>query len=256
MAGTVTSIRTGTTIEGGGLRQPCAAPEASVESVQGLTFFNVSRSDRSFARFLGLNCSTRAPWQGSSTLDYLCNLRNAVLEEWVCDKWAESNDPCADVQPSPNKKARKDIMDDAPEVLELTIPAQGKSLAVYTMKVLAKAKKQNDQFAFELTEENFEHVRLMAMHPPALEQEGRWLYRNDTKYSDAFPDVRAYHRAEWRTWQLRVRNDQGVVKSLRIPATEDDVTWKTLADEAAATLQAWRFDSSGDAGDDLGPQRS
>ena len=168
MAGTVASLRIGVIIEGGGLKQPWAVLADSVQNVQGRTFFNVSRSDRSFARFLGLNCSNRAPWQGNSTLDYLCNLRNAVLEEWVCDKWGESNGPCADVLPSPNKKARKDIIDEAPEVLEMTIPAQGKSLAAYTLTVLSKAK----------------------------------LSRNDTKYSDAFPDVRVHHRPEWRTWQL------------------------------------------------------
>ena len=213
------------------------------EVVEEKTFFNVSRSDRSFAKYLGLNCSTRAPWHDNTTLDYLCNLRNAVVDEWVFDRWQEHADPGADHLTSPNKKARREIIDEAPEVLTMTIPQQGKSLAAYTMNVLSKSKKHNDLFAFEVTQENFEHLRLLAMHPPDLQHEVRWASRSDTKYSDAFPDVRCYYRAEWRTWQLRVRNNQGKTRSVRIPEVTDEVTRKTFADEAAATLQAWRFDS-------------
>lgn len=235
------SVRVGPIIEGGALKQCWALPLNAVEEVDGTLFFLASRSDRSFASFLGLDLKVRSVWAGNSTLDFLCELKNKVVEEIITGMWAQHADPLGDTTTSPNKRARRELTDRVPEVLEITIPQQGQSLMEYKMRVLTQNKRKNEVFAFEITSANFEHIRLLTMSPPTLVHAPRWTDRKETKYSEEYPDVRLYRR-EGQTWQLRVKGEDGQRKTKCVPVSTGELVWKQLADEAAQQLQEWYDD--------------
>ena len=233
---TPTSIRfDGIILEGGGLKHPYGIPADFVEEVDGKIFFLASRRDRDLAKFMGLNMSNSAPWVTNPTLDYLCDLRNAKVDGVVSQLWDKVADPLADKHTSPNKRARRELVSKVPSVLELTIPAQGKSLNSFTLSVLAKSKR-NDVFGFEIKEENFDHIRLMVANPPTACAR-RWMDKQVTAYSVDFPNVKLYIRDS--TWRMEARRSGGERKCRGIPHTTDEVTWKVLADEVAQDLEAW-----------------
>ena len=60
------------------------------------------------------------------------------------------------------------------------------------MAVLPRFSK-NTVFAFEVTEANFAHFRLLVQNPPGIEHK-RWANRTNTKYSEDYPNVSLHSR--------------------------------------------------------------
>ena len=229
-----TAIRfDGVIITGGFLKQPWGLRVEHTEVVDGTIFYLAHRTDRAFAKYVGLNMQDRSPWQDNSVLDFLRTLRNTAVEEELSKLFADVADPLADQQVQVSKKARVELRDKVPDIIWLTLPAYG-PVPEWKLRVLS-GTKSSDVFGFEVTEENFNHMILLVANPPSIESR-RWSSRSGSKYSDDFPSVKLFSRGVG--WRMETRRN-GVRKCKAIPHTNDDVAWKTMADEVARELQEW-----------------
>ena len=61
----------GVVFEGGHLWGPWVPAEANMREVDGLTFYAIRRSDRQFAKAMGLDVQVRTPWDSAPVLGYI-----------------------------------------------------------------------------------------------------------------------------------------------------------------------------------------
>ena len=155
-----TTIGNEAVIRGGYLEHPWAP--GPLEEVDGKQFFSISKSDRGYAAYNGLDMSKRHPWDDNGILQYLLEKRNAAVADAIKDATAAGADPLFESEAGGEasaKRPKRDCMDETPNLLGLTFPAvtseDGRELLpAHTMKV-QKAARDINLFSFEMTVEEF-----------------------------------------------------------------------------------------------------
>ena len=80
-------------IDGGGLDEPWLV-EVKKQKIGlfDLEFVSLSMSDRKFARSMGLDCTSRAPFQNTTLLHHIAKLRNEKVDQSI-QTFLLRNDP-------------------------------------------------------------------------------------------------------------------------------------------------------------------
>ena len=119
----------------------------------GKAYFSLQRGDREFARLLGLR-KDRLPWHGNTWPEYLQTLLKQSVDRAISEANLAERDPMAD-EGCAIKRARREMADSIPEVLELIVPPL-EGLPEYSMNVLSAPDRVS--VCFELTAPNLVYL--------------------------------------------------------------------------------------------------
>ena len=154
------TFRMGPVFEAPWARQPFAPKAADLKEIDDKIFMRLRRGDRGVAMLFNLNNRARTPWghHDLGVLMYLINLRNATVEKEMTKVVIRDVDPGAEQSCEFHefKRAKRDLIDDVPNVISMTIPPVG-DLEKRTMLVLPNVHN-GAVFEFELTHENMMHL--------------------------------------------------------------------------------------------------
>ena len=231
------SLRHGMILECDHIKHPFAPPESSLTVANGMTFFNISRDDRKFANVLGLSCAGRAPWDGNTFLPYLQSLRNAAVEEAMKRAHAHDIDPLADGEcEHVFKKARHELMDGVPEILDIIIP-QLDGVAQHHMKVLSSPGRCN-KVAFEFSVANLEYLA-QAVHVAAPAVPQRQRQQPPQPFSERTQNVFMGKQYGRLMLVCRYTDEEGKKKqhSRMVPRLEDDQLLRQVTESIANQIQ-------------------
>ena len=97
--------------------------EANMREIDGLLFYAVRKTDRQFAKAMGLDVQSGTPWESAPVLAYITSLRNKAMDDAILKAEAE-DDSAADAieQPKHDKRPRYARCGAVPSVLEIEIP--------------------------------------------------------------------------------------------------------------------------------------
>ena len=163
----------GVVFEGGHLWGPWVPAEASMRDIEGLTFYAIRKSDRQFAKAMGLDVrSGNNCWDSTPVLAYILSLRNKAMDDAILKTEAGDDDSAADAtkEPKHDKRPRYARCSAVPSVLEIEIPQMecaGHVVQAHAMKIASTA---NYAFVieFELTVANVEYLyNAFADSPPS-----------------------------------------------------------------------------------------
>ena len=185
----------GVVFEGGHLWGPWVPAETNMREVDGLTFYAIRRSDRQFAKAMGLDVQVRTPWDSAPVLGYIKGLRNQAIDDAILK--AADDDNAADAEHKNDKRPRYERCSAVPSVIELEIPqmeCEGYVVQAHVMKVASTAN-YGFVLEFELTVANVEYLyNAFAASPPSYfdvapaARKKRRCYKHKPMYPDT-PDV-------------------------------------------------------------------
>ena len=118
-------VRTNVVIfESGHLCEPWVPAEANMREIEGRTFYAIRRSDRQFAKAVGLDLKSASPWDSAPVLAYITGLRNQAIHDAICKAEAEDDANAAHAikDPKRDKRPRYARCAAVPSVLEIEIP--------------------------------------------------------------------------------------------------------------------------------------
>ena len=142
--------------------------EANMREVDGLTFYAIRRSDRQFAKAMGLDVQSGTPWDSAPVLAYVTSLRNKAIDDAILK--AADDDNAADAEHTNDKRPRYERCSAVPSVIELEIPqmeCEGHVVQAHVMKVASTAN-YGFVLEFELTVANVEYLyNAFAASPPS-----------------------------------------------------------------------------------------
>ena len=132
------------------------------EHGDGSLWVNLQMKDRKLARALGLDCSLRAPFQETTLLQHMTNLRNAEVDRAI-SKAMHDDDPMADAEPatdSPTKDRTKAFNSaNVSQVITLSLlgftTGDGAKVPAREVKVYT-APRRDASVTMELTESNLD----------------------------------------------------------------------------------------------------
>ena len=188
----------GVVFDGGHLWGPWVPSEANMREIDGLLFYAVRKTDRQFAKAMGLDVQSGTPWESAHVLAYITSLRNKAMDDAILQAEAE-DDSAADAieQHKHNKRPRYTRCAAVPSVLEVEIPqmeCEGHVVGGHVMK-LASTANYAFVLEFELTVANVEYLyNAFAASPPSffnlapLARKKRRCKKLRPMYSDT-PDV-------------------------------------------------------------------
>ena len=110
---------------GGHLWGPWVLAEANMRDIEGLTFYAIRKSDRQFAKAMGLDVqSGNNYWDSTPVLAYITSLRNKAMDDAILKTEAGDDDSAADAtkEPKHDKRPRDARCSAVPSVLEIEIP--------------------------------------------------------------------------------------------------------------------------------------
>ena len=169
-----------------------------MREIDGLLFYAVRKTDRQFAKAMGLDVQSGTPWESAPVLAYITSLRNKAMDDAILQAEAE-DDSAADAieQHKHNKRPRYTRCAAVPSVLEVEIPqmeCEGHVVGGHVMK-LASTANYRFVLEFELTVANVEYLyNAFAASPPSffnlapLARKKRRCKKLRPMYSDT-PDV-------------------------------------------------------------------
>ena len=167
--------------------------EANMREIEGLLFYAVRKTDRPFAKAMGLDMQGGTPWDSAPVLAYITGLRNKAMH----DAEGDANAADAIQDPKRDKRPRYARCGAMPSVLEIEIPqmeCEGHVVQAHAMKLAITA---NYAFVleFELTVANVEYLyNAFAASPPSYfdltqaARKKRRCFKLKPMYSDT-PDV-------------------------------------------------------------------
>ncbi len=94
----------------------------SMEVVDGRSFAKFDRSDRVFARFLGLDMGGRCPWASNQWPVYLVKKRNEAITAALKSADGGHADPLRDEGAAPAKKPKCMLIDLVPRIIDVVLP--------------------------------------------------------------------------------------------------------------------------------------
>ena len=169
--------------------------ETNMREVDGLTFYAIRRSDRQFAKAMGLDVQVRTPWDSAPVLGYIKGLRNQAIDDAILK--AADDDNAADAEHKNDKRPRYERCSAVPSVIEIEIPqmeCEGYVVQAHVMKVASTAN-YGFVLEFELTVANVEYLyNAFAASPPSYfdvapaARKKRRCYKHKPMYPDT-PDV-------------------------------------------------------------------
>ena len=86
----------GVTFEKGHLWEPWVPAEANMREIEGLTFYAIRKTDRPFAKAMGLDVQGGTPWDSAPVLAYITSLRNKAMDDAIVKAEAEDDASAAD----------------------------------------------------------------------------------------------------------------------------------------------------------------
>jgi len=87
----------GVVFEGGHLWGPWVPAEANMREIEGLTFYAIRKSDRQFAKAMGLDVQIgNNYWDSTPVLAYILSLRNKAMDDAILKTEAGDDDSAAD----------------------------------------------------------------------------------------------------------------------------------------------------------------
>ena len=196
-------VRTNVVIfERGHLWEPWVPAEANMREIEGRTFYAIRKSDRQFAKAVGLDVRSGSPWGSAPVLAYITGLRNKAMHD------AEDDANAADAieDPKRDKRPRYARCGAVPSVLEIEIPqmeCEGNVVEAHVMKV-ASVANYGFVLEFELTVANVEYLyNAFAASPPSYfnvapaARKKRRCHKLKPMYSDT-PDVVERAKLTWK----------------------------------------------------------
>ena len=189
----------GVIFEGGHLWGPWVPAEANMREIEGRTFYAIRKSDRPFAKAMGLDVQGGSPWDSAPVLAYITSLRNKAMDDAIVKADAEDDANAADAieEPKRERRPRYARCGAVPSVLEIEIPqmeCDGNVAGPHVMK-LASTANYGFVIEFELTVANVEYLyNAFAASPPsnfnlvAAARKMRRCFKLKPMYSDT-PDV-------------------------------------------------------------------
>ena len=169
-----------------------------MREIDGLLFYAVRKTDRQFAKAMGLDVRSGTPWESAPVLAYLTSLRNKAMDDAILRAEAEEDTAADAIEPPRNdKRPRYTRCATVPSVLEVEIPqmeCEGHVLPAHAMK-LASTANYGCVLEFELTVANVEYLyHAIAASPPSYfdltqaARKKRRCFKLKPMYSDT-PDV-------------------------------------------------------------------
>ena len=70
--------------------------EANMREIEGLLFYAVRKTDRPFAKAMGLDVQGGTPWDSAPILAYITSLRNKAMDDAILKAEAEDDASAAD----------------------------------------------------------------------------------------------------------------------------------------------------------------
>ena len=127
-------MTTDVVIRGGYLKHPWVPV---LEETDGTQFYSISKSDRGFAFYCGLDMAKRQPWDDNGFLEYLHEKRNTAVADAMQKASAAEADPLHDSEGSDAapKRPKKDLVDEIPRVLELCLVVTSPCGIAYSRQV-------------------------------------------------------------------------------------------------------------------------
>jgi len=190
----------GVVFEDGHLWGPWVPAEANMREIEGRTFYAIRRSDRPFAKAMGLDVQNGTRhWDSAPVLAYVTSLRNKAMEDAFLKADVADDDGATDAiaEPKHDKRPRYARCSAVPSVLEIEIPqmeCEGHVLPAHAMK-LASTANYGFVLEFELTVANVEYLyNAFAASPPSYfdstqaARKKRRCFKLKPMYSDT-PDV-------------------------------------------------------------------
>ncbi len=205
-----------------------------VVEVGGKQFATLSKCDRSFAAFVSAPLSSSAPFKRDTFIDYLQELRHAVVEKKMLQATLKDADPMADA--SANRKQKKQKLgsiDDIEKVIEINIPELNEgAVPEFQMLVVATARKQ-DCVQVELNSENLRYIKAAMFNGPTAD-EVAMSYAIEVSFDN--PAIK------WNPRTLivfaRYRDADGVwkQKTKSCPRLENRTLWTMVIDAAGKEI--------------------
>ena len=118
--------------------------EANMREIEGRTFYAIRKSDRQFAKAVGLDVRNGSPWDSAPVLAYITGLRNKAMDDAIVKADAEDDANAADAieQPKRDKRPRYARCGAVPSVLEIEIPqmeCEGNVVGAHVMNAASTA---------------------------------------------------------------------------------------------------------------------
>ena len=189
----------GVIFDGGHLLGPWVPAEANMRDIEGRIFYAIKKSDRQFAKAMGLNVQSGSPWVSAPVLTYITGVRNKAIDDAIAKADAD-DDPTAEDEMVPRNERRRPRYERCgavPSVLEITIPQMERDGQVVGPHVMNVASTANYGFVleFELTVANVEYLyNAFAASPPSYfdvvsaARKKRRCFKMKPMYEDT-PDV-------------------------------------------------------------------